>query len=248
MLFKGTSVSWIRVPLFTVDIDAVCQMNKTAIVANPFNCAQYYDCSKQVSAFGKPYLQECKYPDLFSSGTNSCEPFTSVTGSCGRRKEAQAPCKTLYLFSYLPSGIIWNAIIYIYRNIYYIYQKFNIATGHSCLPLDNYQLIISYCLDRVFAGDYVQNKCNSTDPTCEPCPKRLPSCVGLPDGKQIFPGKQLAPDYIECQQNRTMEVKKCHLQYFNPQMKDCKNYSRRKYHCIKMSTFCLLTFCQHFDF
>lgn len=117
-----TSVSWIRVPLFTVDIDAVCQMNKTAIVANPFNCAQYYDCSKQVSAFGKPYLQECKYPDLFSSGTNSCEPFTSVTGSCGRRKEAQAPCKTLYLFSYLPSGIIWNAIIYIYRNIYYIYQ------------------------------------------------------------------------------------------------------------------------------
>lgn len=108
--------------LFTVDIDAVCQMNKTAIVANPFNCAQYYDCSKQVSAFGKPYLQECKYPDLFSSGTNSCEPFTSVTGSCGRRKEAQAPCKTLYLFSYLPSGIIWNAIIYIYRNIYYIYQ------------------------------------------------------------------------------------------------------------------------------
>lgn len=122
MLFKGTSVSWIRVSLFTVDIDAVCQMNKTAIVANPFNCAQYYDCSKQVSAFGKPYLQECKYPDLFSSGTNSCEPFTSVTGSCGRRKEAQAPCKTLYLFSYLPSGIIWNAIIYIYRNIYYIYQ------------------------------------------------------------------------------------------------------------------------------
>lgn len=97
MLFKGTSVSRLRVSLFTVDIDAVCKKNKTAIVVNPFNCAQYYDCSKQVSAFGKPYLQECKYPDLFSSGTNSCEPFTSVTGSCGRRKEAQAPCKTLYL-------------------------------------------------------------------------------------------------------------------------------------------------------
>lgn len=87
-------------PFSTVDIDAVCKKNKAAIVANPFNCAQYFDCSKQVSAFGKPYLQECKYPDLFSSGTNSCEPFTSVTGSCGRRKEVKAPCKNALLIHF----------------------------------------------------------------------------------------------------------------------------------------------------
>nr|XP_022322146.1 uncharacterized protein LOC111123822 isoform X3 [Crassostrea virginica] len=149
-----------------VDIDSACKKNKTAIVANPFNCAQYYDCSKKTSMFGKPYLQECKYPDLFSPITNSCQPFSSVTGKCGRRKEVQAPC------------------------------------------------------------EYVQNVCNATKQDCVPCTKRLPSCVGLPDGKQIFPGKQLAPDYIECQQNRTIAVKKCHLQYFNPQFKDCKNYSR----------------------
>lgn len=95
-------------------------------------------------------------------------------------------------------------------------------------------------LELYFAGDYVQNKCNSTDPSCEPCPKRLPLCVGLPDGKQVFPGKLFAPDYIECQQNRTMGVKKCHLQYFNPQVKDCRNYSRRKYYCYNKSRFCEL--------
>lgn len=92
-----------------------------------------------------------------------------------------------------------------------------------------------------FTGEYVQNVCNATQQDCVPCTKRLPSCVGLPDGKQIFPGKQLAPDYIECQQNRTIAVKKCHLQYFNPQFKDCKNYSRREYTESYLITFLCYT-------
>lgn len=99
----------------TVDIDSACKKNKTAIVANPFNCAQYYDCSKKTSMFGKPYLQECKYPDLFSPITNSCQPFSSVTGKCGRRKEVQAPCKLILLHTLFQFHDPYLVILYAYK-------------------------------------------------------------------------------------------------------------------------------------
>lgn len=108
----------------TVDVDSICKKNKTSVIADPFNCAQYYDCSKKSSALGKPYLKECHYPDLFSSLTNTCEPFSKVTGSCGRRKEVQAPCKKIfltvfplrYICLFLINKYVFTILVHIYWN------------------------------------------------------------------------------------------------------------------------------------
>ena len=70
-------------------------------------------------------------------------------------------------------------------------------------------------------GEYKQNLCNGTG--CQPCPKRLPSCVGKPDGDQPFPGKLWMEDYVTCYKNRTLPVKKCPKgQYFHPVDHKCK--------------------------
>ena len=77
-------------------------------------------------------------------------------------------------------------------------------------------------------GEYVQNQCNGTDPSCN-CPKRLPSCIGKPDGNQEFPGKRAEPDYITCFKNRTMKITKCEPgKFFDPRSKICKQIRGRK--------------------
>lgn len=71
-------------------------------------------------------------------------------------------------------------------------------------------------------GEYNQNLCHGK-PGCILCPKRLPSCVGKPDGNQPFPSKQWMEDYVKCYKNRTMSVVKCPKgQYFHPNEQKCK--------------------------
>jgi len=60
------------------------------------------------------------------------------------------------------------------------------------------------------AGAYSQNLCSTLKtPGCEPCPNRLPSCVGQPDGDQPIPGQEWTDQFIHCYRNRTMAVDKC---------------------------------------
>ena len=73
----------------------------------------------------------------------------------------------------------------------------------------------------VFLGQYKQNLFNKTDPTCEKCPRRLPSCVGLADGKHAYPTRLWKPDYITCYKNRTMNISKCKDGYFHPKSNNC---------------------------
>lgn len=58
----------------------------------PDNCAQYIDCNvvSQGGSSADP-VQECTYPDLFSTLSMTCQHFTTVT--CDTRMEPQAPCK-----------------------------------------------------------------------------------------------------------------------------------------------------------
>lgn len=58
------------------------------------------------------------------------------------------------------------------------------------------------------SGEYDQNQCPQGQ-TCEPCPDRLPSCVGLPDGDQPAAGHRWTDLYVRCYKNRTTEVKHC---------------------------------------
>ncbi|KAJ8316011.1 LOW QUALITY PROTEIN: hypothetical protein KUTeg_006025 [Tegillarca granosa] len=58
-------------------------------------------------------------------------------------------------------------------------------------------------------SEYIQNQCNMTIQNCTPCPKRLPSCVGHPDGDNAFPNRLWKSDYIKCYMNRTMDITYC---------------------------------------
>ena len=81
-----------RVFFITILVDAVhyCAANPSDIIPKPDNCAQYYNCSEKSTDLGE-HLKECKYPDLFSGATRTCQTFTNV--SCEKRLEPQAPCK-----------------------------------------------------------------------------------------------------------------------------------------------------------
>lgn len=72
-------------------------------------------------------------------------------------------------------------------------------------------------------GEYEQNLCKPGDTKCIPCSSRLPSCVGLPDGVNYFPGKLWTDSFIRCYRNRTVSVEKCSEGYFHP----------RKHLCVK---------------
>ena len=73
-------------------------------------------------------------------------------------------------------------------------------------------------------GEYVQNLCKTNGSTCQPCPDRLPSCVGLSDGNHAFPTRLWKPDYITCYKDRTVNTDKCTDGYFHPHMEMCVTF------------------------
>ena len=71
-------------------------------------------------------------------------------------------------------------------------------------------------------GEYQQNLCTPGDISCTQCPDRLPSCVGLPDGKRPVPVQLWMTEYIVCYKNRTVNVTQCARdEYFNPRLNTC---------------------------
>ena len=71
-------------------------------------------------------------------------------------------------------------------------------------------------------GEYQRNLCTPGSPGCTPCPQRLFSCIGLPDGHNAIEGKQWTPDYITCHRNRTMSTDKCNQGVFDPNKRQCE--------------------------
>lgn len=72
-------------------------------------------------------------------------------------------------------------------------------------------------------GEYIVNRepSLSLQRSTVPCPDRLPSCIGLSDGKHEFPSRRWWADYIVCYHNRTVEINKCANGYFNPYLRIC---------------------------
>ena len=82
-------------------------------------------------------------------------------------------------------------------------------------------------------GEYQQNLCNPNTPGCIPCPQRLFSCVGSPNGANGIEGNSWVPDYIECYKNRTMGTKKCGGQkVFDPLKRECAEQSPCKFYLV----------------
>ena len=71
-----------------------CNMNPTAKMVDPNNCAMFFDCSSANSRFG-PYKQECPYPQLYSASTQMCETFEDT--NCYGRYIPVEPCKCLII-------------------------------------------------------------------------------------------------------------------------------------------------------
>lgn len=71
-------------------------------------------------------------------------------------------------------------------------------------------------------GEYDQNLCEAGNTTCEQCPLRLPSCIGLEDGAQPFPTKLWSSYYIQCYRNRTVAIRQCQTgTIFDPTNQAC---------------------------
>jgi hypothetical protein len=119
-------------------------------------------------------------------------------------------CPTFFKVSYVLQFII--RIIVKHRKITLIPGKRNLVISHLAI------FLLFYC-----AGEYVQNVCPGGDPLCEPCPERLPSCIGLPDGHNPHPYHIWGSIFITCYKNRTLDVDQCTTgQYFHPRERTCK--------------------------
>ena len=74
----------------------------------------------------------------------------------------------------------------------------------------------------LFSGEYEENKCSQGDQACKPCPERLPSCRGIPDGDRPFLMALWTSKYVTCLRNRTMAVRNCPPgSVFNPVTLQC---------------------------
>lgn len=80
------------VRFFAVSMLQFCTNFLQGRVQSPGNCAQYYDCTQNLTT-----VKECNYPDLYHVETRQCKHYTEV--DCGGRRVFLDPCK---LFS-LPS-------------------------------------------------------------------------------------------------------------------------------------------------
>lgn len=67
-----------------------CGIHSQVSVPHPDNCALYLDC-KKIHSSNPLLVQECPYPQLFSTQTMKCQPFYTV--QCHGKKEPMAPCK-----------------------------------------------------------------------------------------------------------------------------------------------------------
>ena len=70
-------------------------------------------------------------------------------------------------------------------------------------------------------GQYLQNICDPRTPGCVPCHQKYPTCKGLPDGDNLYPGREMTEDYIVCQSGRTVAALQCANGVFYPDRREC---------------------------
>ncbi|CAL1546271.1 unnamed protein product [Lymnaea stagnalis] len=69
---------------------------------------------------------------------------------------------------------------------------------------------------------YTADTCpDKPETTCIPCEKRYPSCIGNPNGFAPYPGRLFTPDFIRCDEGRTLTILKCVQSVFDPDARSC---------------------------
>uniref|UniRef100_A0A8W8J0X8 Chitin-binding type-2 domain-containing protein n=1 Tax=Magallana gigas TaxID=29159 RepID=A0A8W8J0X8_MAGGI len=71
----------------------------------------------------------------------------------------------------------------------------------------------------VHDGEYVENQCFVTN--CEPCESKFPSCIGKPDGSNVFPAKENTGYYIVCYRQRTVAIVSCNQRVYSHSERAC---------------------------
>ncbi|KAJ8316009.1 hypothetical protein KUTeg_006023 [Tegillarca granosa] len=217
-----------------VDILEFCLSNPSAVVPNPDNCAQYFNCSNKNTKYGH-YIEECKYPDLYSVTLRSCQKFHTLinillffhTGEykqnlCQKGDQNCEPCP-----SRLPSCMGQQDGSRPYpnhhwTNLYMTCIQNRTMSVNRCPDKAIFNPNRLQCENKIEQSEYQQNICKNTNRTCILCTKRLPSCVNLPDGPNPVNTKTWHPDYLLCYKNRTLDVKRCTSGYFHPVDRTCK--------------------------
>lgn len=67
--------------------------------------------------------------------------------------------------------------------------------------------------------EYVENQCFGTN--CEPCESKFPSCIGKPDGSNVFPAKENTGYYIVCYRQRTVAIVSCNQGVYSHSERAC---------------------------
>lgn len=175
----------------------MCIGNEGLLLADPNNCARYFNCSRYAVKYEGFALNqdECPYPQLFSIETGFCEDFPDV--NCKGRFIPKAPC-TL--------NIIKKELFFIYTsNVSFYLQTVTGINAFAC-----------------FTGQYLNSQRNCNGPMCAlPCEERSPSCEGMRDGNNTFIGRELSPFYISCFKERTLSVGICRYGVYDPNLGFC---------------------------
>ncbi|PVD18873.1 hypothetical protein C0Q70_21430 [Pomacea canaliculata] len=193
-------------------------------VQSPGNCAQYYDCTQNLTT-----VKECNYPDLYHVETRQCKHYTEV--DCGGRRVFLDPCDSYtfcphgpcpYCPSAFPTCMGRNGAIGGFNfdpRLYYRCIDNRMILG-QCQTVYNRDL--KRCNESSVASttavalqsstpktskfpliiscylcDYKMQHCppDSIGKTCTPCHERFPTCAGRTDGPWPLP-RRLSPLYI----------------------------------------------------
>ena len=103
-----------------MDVLDYCSAHPKALLPKEDNCGQYFNCSD--SGFDSNHTMECKYPDLFSVKTMSCQWFENAT--CDNRMEPQAPCKIV--INIVLFRRVFLCFFFLHDKLYFYIIKVNI--------------------------------------------------------------------------------------------------------------------------
>lgn len=79
-----------------------------------------------------------------------------------------------------------------------------------------------YCtLNRYFTGDYLQNRCPPSNPSCKPCGERHFDCSNLGDGLHAVSKDTPTSDYAICFRGRTIATESCPDGLFDSAQRRC---------------------------
>ncbi|CAG5126209.1 unnamed protein product, partial [Candidula unifasciata] len=200
----------------------ICRQNPQLVLTKRDNCAQFYNCSRPNSLLGS-FVDECPVGELFHSTKRQCLSHQEVV--CQGRYEPKQVCKLLvtlniFCLNYFRCGpqdigVEFSGVTFKMEECPYP-LLFSNGLCHSYKTLRKCSENVSRCI-----VDSADTCPDNPQHTCIPCELRYPSCLGAPDGLMHYPGRLFTPDFINCDQGRTLSILKCVRSVFDPDARRC---------------------------